>query len=77
MSNEMIERVARVIESISYYVISQHHAKSLARAVIVTMREPTDSYCISILKHLNCEIDDLHINAIKRAHRDMIDEVLK
>lgn len=39
--SEMIERVARAIEEKSCYVISQHHAKALARAAIEAMWDPT------------------------------------
>ena len=41
--SEMIERLARAIEAESNYVISQHHAKALARVAIEAMREPTEA----------------------------------
>lgn len=38
-----LEEVARAIEAKSGYVISQHHAKALARTVLEVVREPNEA----------------------------------
>jgi hypothetical protein len=75
--SEMVERVARAIEAKSDYVISQHHAKALARAAIEAMREPTAAM-------IEAEPDDdgefNKTNSVAHARafwQAMIDEALK
>ena len=41
--SEMVDRLARQIESKSNYVISEHHAKALARSLLEVMKVPTEA----------------------------------
>jgi len=75
-TSEMVERVARVIETKSNYVISQHHAKALARAAIATMREPTEAMQVAghnIRNHPEtglqtfCGVDEIYTVMIEAA----------
>lgn len=73
--NEMVERIARAIEAESNYVISQHHAKALARAAIAAMREPTDAM-LDVACEQTLEPEIYRIDAVEQ-WQGMIDEALK
>jgi hypothetical protein len=81
--SEMVERIARAIEAKSDYVISQHHAKALARAAIEALRDPSyamlESGGISITRPGNDETNsdyEIWDTEVRQIWQAMIDEAL-
>lgn len=85
--NELIERMtkAKAIsneqngalpwEALNKHAKQWHYDEVIA--MLKVMREPTDDYCIAIVKALGCKPDKLHLDAVRNVHRNYIDAALQ